>query len=245
MQVILDGSCPKTEDKGDRPRRRAWNHPCVIVKKEGNDVWILGLTSFKGRGLDEKLEKYPIETRRKIARGIVGIASSSSHGPDKKNAHILAREGDEKYQDLLIENKTCSSGGEEGTTSQRTPKASKSRAIGGYVKLSTVYKMDWRDLQTWNGGDKCLDDESTARLVGLIGQVCGKGWVDGKVEKDTVDLKKAIKKRDARKTVASKIMKPASKAKTRTKKSAKDSKKNKERFKVLRGRVKKRSRKQK
>ena len=238
---MLDGSCPKTEDKGDRPRRRAWNHPCVIVKKEGNDVWILGLTSFKGRELDEKLEKYPLETRRKIARGIVGIASSSSHGPDKKNAHILAREGDEKYQDLLIENKTCSSGGEEGTTSQRTPKASKSRAIGGYVKLTTVYKMDWRDLQRWNGGDKCLDDESTARLVGLIGQVCGKGWVDGEVEEDIVDLKKAIKKRDASKTVAKKVMRPAA-SKAKTNKSGKESKKK---FKVLRGRVKKRSRKQK
>ena len=135
----------------ERPRRRAWNHPCVIVRKEGNDVWILGITSFKGRTLEEKLEKYPVATRRSIAKAIVPIA------PSPANVHVLCKEGDKRYAPLTLEGDGSGSG---------TGKSA-GRGVGGYVKLSTVYKMDWRDLQRWSGGKRGLDEESMARLVRL------------------------------------------------------------------------------
>lgn len=82
----------------ERPRRRAWNHPCVIVRKEQNDVWILGLTTYKGRTLEEKLAKYPPETRRRHARAVVPLAPATGH--------ILAKEGDKRYKPLTFERRT-------------------------------------------------------------------------------------------------------------------------------------------
>ena len=159
---------------GERPRRRAWNHPCVIVRRENNDVWILGLTTYKGRTLEEKLAKYPLETRRKIACWVVPIHPSP--------AHLLAKDGDVQYQPLTF-----------GEVS------GKGKGVGGYVKLSTLYKMDWRDLQTFNGSQRCLDEQSTARLVWLVGDVCGQKWAKGKLRdvvkqtaKKEVGKKKAV-----------------------------------------------------
>lgn len=155
VEVIYEAS-QKSQTKysagdNERPRRRAWNHPCVIVRKEQSDVWILGMTTYKGRTLEEKLAKYPLETRRRHAKAVVPMAPTTGH--------MLAKEGDKRYKPLLL---------------QRT--SSKAKEVGGYVKLSTVYKMDWRDLQTFNGSNRCLDEESTARLVGLVGSVCGLEW---------------------------------------------------------------------
>ena len=149
VEVVYDAAQNSKQNhmSGDteRPRRRAWNHPCVIVRKEGNDVWILGITSFKGRTLEEKLAKYPVGTRRSIAKTIVPIA------PTPANARVLCREGDKRYAPLTLEGDGNGNG----------------KGVGGYVKLSTVYKMDWRDLQRWSGGKRGLDEESMARLVRL------------------------------------------------------------------------------
>ena len=178
----------------ERPRRRAWNHPCVIVKRDGNDVWILGITSFKGRTLEEKLAKYPVATRRSIAKAIVPIA------PTPANAHVLCKEGDKRYAPLTLEG--------DGTGSGRAKSAGKE--VGGYVKLSTVYKMDWRDLQRWSGGKRGLDEESTARLVRLVGTV---GHIVKKHETKEKTKKQQTLNDDAPK-------KKAAKQKAQTKKNA-------------------------
>ena len=168
VEVVFDVSqnshAKYTSGAAERPRRRAWNHPCVIVRKEQNDVWILGLTTYKGRTLEEKLAKYLLETRRRHARAVVPLASALATA----TAQILAREGDKRYRPLTFEQ---ADGGGKG------------REVGGYVRLDTLYKMDWRDLQVFNNGNKrCLDVESIARLVGLVGWVCGFEWAKRQVK---------------------------------------------------------------
>lgn len=76
------------------------------------------------------------------------------------------------------------------------------------MKLDTVYKMDWRDLQAFNGSKKCLDEESTARLVGLVGSVCGLEWAKMQV-KDVVtqDVKKEAPKKEVTKIAMQKEVK--------------------------------------
>lgn len=171
----------KTDGKGtlkadsDRPRRRSWNHPCVILRRDGHSVWIMGITSFHGRTLSEKLAKYPSETRKKIAAKYVPIRSGGIGDGGRKGV------GEEMYKPLRTE--------ENGNGGKKTAGRS---AIEGYVRLETMYKIDSRDLQRWGGASNAavkegkdaqvvmLDEDSTGRLLALVTKVCGVCWQDAK-----------------------------------------------------------------
>ena len=197
VEVVYDGTLNKyMAGDRERPARRAWNHPCVIVRRENDDVWLLAMTTFKGRMLEEKLAKYPVETQRYIAKGVVPLFPALTHP--------LVKEGDRRYRVLTMQDKEIG----------------KLKDIGGYVKLRTVYRMDWRDLQTFNGRNRCLDEESTARLVGLVRSVCELDWAkDGakvagvqKVAGKKEIVKKKVVEKEATTTKIKKKATPGPKA---------------------------------
>jgi hypothetical protein len=149
----------QSERSGPRPAQKFWNQPCLIIGRENEKVWILPMASFKGKSLDEKIQKYPEHTRKVIASGVIGLSSFGSHP--------LRRAGDQRYRPLNLVNGAGMNG-----------------AKNTYVKLDAVVKLDWRDLQIWpdrrTGADpqqsRMLDEESTARLLGLVKSVCGGAW---------------------------------------------------------------------
>lgn len=133
-------------EEGERPGRRAWNHPVVVLKRKGERVWVIAVTSFRGRSLVKKFEKYGEKAMGRILREVVPIWPCDDHPFAKKN---------KEYKGLRLES---------GSRMNKT----------GYVKLGIVYAMDWRDLQRFDRNGKrefCLDDASVQRLLKLFKKV--------------------------------------------------------------------------
>lgn len=133
-------------EEGERPGRRAWNHPVVVLKRREERVWVVAMTSFKGRSLAKKFGKYGEKTRARLLREVLPIWPSNDHPFAKK---------DKEYKGLTLEN------------GRRLNKA-------GYVKLGEVYAMDWRDLQRFDRNSMrqlCLDDASIQRLLKLLKKI--------------------------------------------------------------------------
>ena len=133
-------------EQGDRPGRRAWNHPVVVLKRRGDRVWVVALTSFKGRSLAKKFEKYGEKARARMLREVLPIPPFDDHPLAKK---------DKEYKGLTLER-----GGRMNKP--------------GYVKLREVYAMDWKDLQhvdRTGTRDLRLDDASVQRLLRLFKKV--------------------------------------------------------------------------
>lgn len=133
-------------EEGERPGRRAWNHPVVVLKKRGERVWVVAMTSFKGRSLAKKFGKYSEKTRTRLLREVLPIWPCNDH-PFTKT--------DKEYRGLSLEN---------GRRMHKT----------GYVKLGEVYAMDWRDMQRFDRKSKrelCLDNASVQRLLRLFKKI--------------------------------------------------------------------------
>lgn len=153
-----------TTKKPERPRQRAWNHPVVVLKREGERVWFVAVTSYKSRNLKEKFAKYPEKARKRMLGEVLPIMPANDHPFDEEQGV-----GGDDYRGLKL------AGGV------------KMRKVG-YVKLGTVYAMDWRDLQRFGRESKqrfCLDDESSERLLRVFKAVnprCARLMHGGKTE---------------------------------------------------------------
>ena len=67
--------------------------------------------------------------------------------------------------------------------------------VGGYVKLGTLYKMDWRDLQKRHGGTNMVDGPSMERVIMLAVGVLRDDWEEGLwgvVRQWTMKMMKAV-----------------------------------------------------
>jgi hypothetical protein len=108
------------------------------------------MTTFGGRSLDAKFaaKKYPHRRCLQLSRKYVPLPGTTNH--------ILSKAGDKMYSSLRFE---------EPTPVDASP---------GYVKLDTLYKMDWRDLQRFGrGGKTIMCKESIGRLLTLLKDVSG------------------------------------------------------------------------
>lgn len=133
-------------EQGERPGRRAWNHPVVVLQRRGERVWVGAMTSFKGRSLARKFGKYGEKTRARLLREVLPVSPCEDHPFAKR---------DKEYRGLTLE---------KGRRMNRA----------GYVKLGEVYAMDWRDLQRFDRKSMralCLDGDSVQRLLRLFKKV--------------------------------------------------------------------------
>lgn len=153
------------QQQQQRPGRRAWNHPVIVLKRDGERVWVLAMTTYKGRSLEQKVAKYGEKTRRRLLKEVLPILPTDDHP--------LVRLGQKEYRGLKLDG--------DGRTHKM-----------GYIKLGEVYAMDWRDLQRYGRESKrryCLDKESAERLLRVFRNVnprCA-GLLEGHRVEATVD----------------------------------------------------------
>jgi hypothetical protein len=108
------------------------------------------MTTFGGRSLDTKFaaKGYSSHHCLQLSKNNVPLPGAPKH--------IMFKAGDKRYATLEFE--------EPGPVGSSP----------GYVKLDTLYKMDWRDLQRFGRNVKTiLCQESTGRLLTLLKDVSG------------------------------------------------------------------------